>query len=151
MTVDFSKCASYATTSGCTGGSSYTYNREISFDLYHGGAHADIVNVGTFGGQSSNARVTQTYDDEAATDVGGYSLQNGSFRPEDSLSIFDGMSALGLWRFRFADSVGADPLAVHSWTVDIELAEVPVPEPATLAIFGLGIAGLGFARRKQSA
>ena len=150
LTVDFSKCGASATLAGCTGGSSFTFNGEIIFDLAHGAA-TSVVGPDTFSGQSTNARVTQTYDDEAATAVGGGVLLSGTFSPVSALSAQDGVSALGDWSFTFADVAGADPLVVHSWRLDIELRDQgQIPVPAPLALLGLGLVAMGWSRRKRA-
>lgn len=152
LTVDFSKCGGSATMEGCTSNlSGFTFNREIVFWLVHLSNTANIVDEFTFSGQSGAARVTQTYDDEAGTAVGGNSLQNGTFSPVGLLSLFDGLDSAGIWTFGFQDTVGSDPLVVHSWTLNITTADATaVPEPGTLALFGLGLLGLGVTRRRKS-
>jgi hypothetical protein len=44
----------------------------------------------------------------------------------------------------------ATNLQAQGWTATFQSADIHVPEPITLALFGLGLAGLGFSRRKQA-
>lgn len=153
LTVDFSKCSSTQNINGCVGEGGSTFSREIVFNLGHIATTVSLVAQDTFSGQDTSARVTQTYDDEAASTVGGALLLNGDFQPIGSLSDFDGMSALGLWEFTFEDTVGSDGLVVHSWSLNIELNESTsnnVPEPISLLLLGLGLTILSFFSRKKA-
>lgn len=58
--------------------------------------------------------------------------------------------------FRFANLVGATQIGETIYTaesqsshMDVQVLVRQVPEPATLSLFGLGLIGLGFARRRQ--
>ena len=58
------------------------------------------------------------------------------------------LSAMGL---EFSAS-GLQPAFDESWGLDnVRVSINSIPEPATLALFGAGLAGLGFSRRKKSA
>jgi hypothetical protein len=92
-----------------------------------------------------------TYDDEALA-AAGPALQNGSFRPVNALSAFDGRDMFGTWLLSMTDSGAGDPLEYFGSRLEISgNVAAAVPEPATAGIVGLGLVGLFAARgRKRS-
>lgn len=100
------------------------------------GTYPTASNVGS--------RVDVTYDDEAANPAGPIML-SGTFRPEELLALFDGENSIGTWVLTVGDSVGLDPLSFFSATLT-----VTVPEPGSLALLGIALAGLGVMRRRNA-
>ena len=87
------------------------------------------------------------FDDEADTPIeAGTAPFTGSFRPLESLSIFDGEDAYGPWKFRVADAYYNDTGHFDAYTLLIT-----VPEPATVAFFllGSGLVGSSLLRRRH--
>jgi hypothetical protein len=149
LTIDFSKCDDQVGVN--CGGGGYSFNREIVFRLTSpGGTTVNLVNQDTYTGQTPGARIVLTLDDEAFSGVGGSVLQSGSFQPVSALSAFDGQNAQGAWTLFIQDTVGADPLYYFSSTLDIQTRN-NVPEPMTLALMGIGLAGVAASRKKAKA
>ena len=80
------------------------------------------------------------FDDEAVDSLGdGQPPYAGRFLPANgnSLSVFNGQDAYGLWKLRIYDLALADTGTLDSWQLQIE----HTPEPTAMIYLVLGLAG----------
>lgn len=126
---------------------SHTWDQDLKLSLIHGGTTVVLSNH--HGGGSDNY-IGTTFDDAATTAISsGTAPFTGSFRPEELLSAFNGQDAFGLWTFQVSDNSSGDAGSIRAWGLDISGNSQNVPEPASLALIGLGLAGLAATRRRH--
>ncbi len=83
----------------------HTYVSDLQIRLIApDGSSVQLVN--RRGGSSDNVRLT--FDDEAASSISQASSLSGAFRPERSLSQFDGKNAVGRWTLEIVDAAWLD-------------------------------------------
>jgi len=146
--LNFTKCDDPISDTGVCIGTGSSYPSEIVFDLTSPtGTEVSLIAANTYTSNGTGDTYQVTLDDQALFQIGGPLPVDGTFQPIGSLSDFNFESALGLWTLSFADTVGADPMSLNSWGLDITTSVVPVP--AAVWLFGSGLIGLaGIARRK---
>jgi hypothetical protein len=155
IAVGFSVCDDVFTSSTgpCTDNGGSTFNEELTLALISPtGTIVELVTAGTYSGQDEGASVVVTFDDAAATVVGGSLVTTGTFRPISALSAFDGEGVAGLWTLRIGDTAGGDPKRLDSidFTAITTVAAVPLPAGGVLLIGGLGAIGAARLRRRAA-
>lgn len=103
---------------------------DLDLVLRHGTTEIDLASdnggLGTdYGTGTCETGTFATFDDEAATGIAAASTPyEGSFKPEQPLSAFDGSDAAGAWTLRITDDLTGGGLAtLVCWKLAITFAE----------------------------
>ncbi len=99
---------------------SYVSDLDIFLKFVDDTGTSRCVELSTDNGGSGNDFIDTVFDDEAATAItSGSAPFTGDFRPEGTLSTFDGLSMNGTWTLYVNDDVGMDAGILNDWSLRI--------------------------------
>jgi subtilisin-like proprotein convertase family protein len=94
----------------------HTYIADV--DMYLMGPNGVEIELSSDNGLSEDNYTATTFDDEAAMDIiDAPPPFTGTFRPEQPLALFDGISAAGPWTLRAFDDSDGDEGTLDSWSI----------------------------------
>ncbi len=116
--------------------------------LMDNGTLGTLLDFTGFVSVTNGEMFTVTHDDGLSLIIGGTDLgfNSGPTAPVTSTATYTGPSGNYAFDLVYTECCGG-PAVLQ---VDLPFSNTPVPEPATVALFGVGLAGLGFARRSRS-
>lgn len=109
-------------------------------------AGLDGVNIGT-------SLIDTVLDDEASTPITSGDapfIAEPSYQPIGSLADFDGSEMIGIWSLAIQNDYPLGTTGhLERWALEITYDPIDAPEPVTIALMGLGLAGLGLSGSKR--
>ena len=108
--------------------------RVMIYDAYNMHGRGNSISNTYDGFNSISADVT--FDDAAATQVGGDDPVSGTFRPEEAFTFYNGETPFGNWTLYIADQSGFSTICFQEFTVTIAMAGATCTDPDVPTISG---------------